>query len=72
MRCMCVAQVASILDRAGAPVDKVRLQRALAELQAERKAPTQSNASRDQASNEYIERFKFWVGLPNQYYHLED
>lgn len=64
-------QVVSILNMAGLPADGYLLRKAINAI--DRGLPPLQGQSLDDedkasVSNEYIERFKFWIGLPNNYY----
>ena len=64
-------QVVSILNEAGLPTDGYLLGKAIDEI--DRQLPHVQKQSLDEdvtasVGNEYIERFKFWIGLPNSYY----
>ena len=64
-----VSQLVTILKAAGVPLDSAHLRSALSEQAIQQ---GRSAVGRDQASTAHIERFKFWVGLPNNYYSQDD
>lgn len=66
-------QVAGILEQVGAKVSRSRLARALDELEnAESSLQQDGSNTVPSSGNVYIERFKFWIGLPNKYYQVDD
>lgn len=67
------AKVAGILEQVGAKVSRSRLARALDELEnAESSLQQDGSNTVPSSGNVYIERFKFWIGLPNKYYQVDD
>lgn len=59
-----VVQAVGLLEGAGGQLDKAPLRQAVQELE-ERAREGQRKTPR----SEHFERFKFWLGLPNTYYH---
>ena len=57
------------MEAGGHAIEKARYKRLFAEMcrqeEAEGVPPGEGTAS---ASNDQLERFKFWLGLPNEYY----
>lgn len=68
---MAVLQVVALLEKANVQVDRARLRVALHELNTLQPVAPRL-VERAHTSNEHIERFKFWVGLPNKYYPVEE
>lgn len=60
-------QVVRAMERVGAQVDKQRIKRTLEQM-IRRQANAPSSSRKAPRRNENLERFKFWLGLPNRYY----
>jgi hypothetical protein len=54
------------MERVGARADKQRIKATLEEMIRRQQAGAPSPKARPR--NENLERFKFWLGLPNRYY----
>ena len=59
------------MERSGAVADKVKYKRLVASLQRreERQQFDDGTRSTGRLRNEHLERFKFWLGMPNNYYY---
>lgn len=62
------AQVVRAVERLGAHVDKARIKRTL---DAMIRSQALAASSRPRQRPEALERLKFWLGMPNQYYDSE-
>jgi hypothetical protein len=58
------------MERTGAIVDKAKYKRLVAGLHREEKQRRRDDGERygDRARNVHLERFKFWLGMPNKYF----
>ena len=66
MPVMHMLQVIRAMERVGQQVDKGRIKRALEDLL--RQQSKVAGRQRKRSRNEGLERLKFWLGIPNNYY----
>lgn len=62
------AQVVRAMERLGERVDRARIKRALDAMIRRREQAHAAGAARGRGRPEALERLKFWLGMPNQYY----
>ncbi|KAL3156917.1 hypothetical protein ABBQ38_001179 [Trebouxia sp. C0009 RCD-2024] len=61
-------QVVHAMDKLGRPADKMRIKKVLEEFYRRQEKLKRRRSSTERPVNEGLERFKFWLGLPNNYY----
>ena len=62
-------QVVKAMEAAGAKIDRERIGAVLSEIiSRQREAEKRRGIIRPRPPNAALERFKFWLGLPNRYY----
>ena len=64
-----IVQFVRAMEQEGKDIDKTRLKRTL-EAVLRMREQSYKHKSKELPRNENLERFKFWLGLPNHYYDL--